>query len=287
MKENSMTLTKLHTIANYEEELANFIEANEGNRVYVHTDGVGIPTIGSGYALIEKNQNHNWRSDFTKAKISFSRAQGEALDSLLNSANQILASSSSIEAKENEVRKLVKAYNKTPNAMNISGHIGDLFMAVKSVYEKRVESRIGAKAYKALANTKELVALVDLAYNVGIGDKLAYAIQNNNRAEAWFEIRYNTNGGASYRTVGAGIAKRRISQSDQFGLYPMDADEDDYKQVMRMYTAHKDKIYSVEHDSYKPSLNNETIGSVYSGRTIDLEISKAKEYLAASSAKTR
>ena len=45
-----MALTGLHT-TDYETALKAFITSKEGSKTKVHTDGVGVPTIGAGYAL--------------------------------------------------------------------------------------------------------------------------------------------------------------------------------------------------------------------------------------------
>lgn len=86
--------------------------------------------------------------------------------------------------------------------------------------------------------TKERAALVSLAYNnpnlLGMG--LGNAILDGNRAEAWYQIRYQSNGGSS---VGQGIANRRYRESDMFGLYDnAPLGEAEARQVYRMYTAH-------------------------------------------------
>ena len=75
--------------------------------------------------------------------------------------------------------------------------------------------------YITLAKSLERVALVSLAYNSSglLGTNLKAAINANDRAEAWFEIRYNSNGGDSREKSGRGIARRRYIESEIFGLY--------------------------------------------------------------------
>ena len=97
-----------------------------------------------------------------------------------------------------------------------------------------------------------------------IGYNLLTALENDNRAEAWFEIRYNSNGGS---TRSRGIANRRYAESDLFGLYDSGSfTPDEAKEIMRMYTKHRPAIIEYEKD-YSPTF------------PITDEIWDAKDYL--------
>lgn len=112
------------------------------------------------------------------------------------------------------------------------------------------ESGLAAKT----VNTKERVALMSLYYNnpslIGKGPKSA--IKNGNRAEAWFEIRYGTNSGSS---KGWGIAKRRVAESNMFGLFSNSGTakqmEKEYRDVYVMYNDNKSEIVVYENSSDK------------------------------------
>jgi VCBS repeat-containing protein len=97
-------------------------------------------------------------------------------------------------------------------------------------------------------DTREYKALMSLYFNGPslIGPNLRAALVAGDRAEAWFEIRYNSNAGAE--NVRAGTAKRRYWESEVFGLYdsapavtPQAA-----RQVYRMFTLHRDEIKTYE-----------------------------------------
>jgi len=142
-------------------------------------------------------------------------------------------------------------------------------------------------------NTKEYVVLMSLYYNqqasnplIGPNTKLMRALQQDNRAEAWYEIRYHSNGGAS---AGAGIANRRIEESNRFSLYDnagLGVGEAEAKAVLRMYTTHRDAILdyesrfstqfaaSVTYTIQFQLIGAETtlIGTYAHGRTIDGEV---------------
>lgn len=98
------------------------------------------------------------------------------------------------------------------------------------------------------ASSKELIALASMTWNGGVGllgGKLRAAVRAGNRAEAWFEIRYGTNGGDS---KGPGIAKRRYVESQLFGLYdnPSSVSIDEAKKTFAMLLKHRSEILSYE-----------------------------------------
>lgn len=94
-----------------------------------------------------------------------------------------------------------------------------------------------------------MVAIASMAYNVpgSIGPGLTRALQNNDRAEAWFEIRYNTNSADQSASIRGGIANRRYRESDQFGLYnDGTVTENEAKGIYRMLTRHREHIFLYE-----------------------------------------
>jgi GH24 family phage-related lysozyme (muramidase) len=96
------------------------------------------------------------------------------------------------------------------------------------------------------SNSNEFVALASLFYNREdlIGSNLLAALKAGGRAEAWYEIRYQSNGGQSRSP---GIANRRYRESDQFGLYdPGPITDSIAKNVMATYTLHGDVIRNYE-----------------------------------------
>ncbi|MDA8338467.1 MAG: hypothetical protein M0Z70_04110 [Nitrospiraceae bacterium] len=111
--------------------------------------------------------------------------------------------------------------------------------------------------YSIVPRGNERIALLSLVYNnvIGFSDsaqtkpkspKLLDALKNGNRAEAWFEIRYNSNKPGT--GLEDGIAKRRYYESQLFGLYnnPQSVDAEEAKQTYSMLQLHRDKIYSYE-----------------------------------------
>jgi Ca2+-binding RTX toxin-like protein len=79
-----------------------------------------------------------------------------------------------------------------------------------------------------------------------LGGGLTTALLNNNRAEAWYEIRYGSNGDRQN-------ADRRYVEANEFWLYDATITVDSAKEVMRMYTVHKAAIIAYE-NTYSPAL---------------------------------
>ncbi|MFM6407270.1 MAG: hypothetical protein ACKPGT_22395, partial [Microcystis sp.] len=110
----------------------------------------------------------------------------------------------------------------------------------------------------------ERATLVSLAFNAPtlVGTGLRTAINAGDRAEAWFEIRYNSNGGTSRSR---GIAKRRYIESETFGLYsqstpPPDFQptEEDSLKIFRMFNKHERRINHEENEFGAGGTNDAT-----------------------------
>ena len=117
-------------------------------------------------------------------------------------------------------------------------HASDLLELAVNRFEDIVTARLAVFG-EIMANSRERAALVSMAYNGGVGllgPNLMGAIRDGNRAVAWYEIRYGSNGGDSEC---AGLAKRRYYESQLFGLYGSGVTEDtiteeDTKKIYRM-----------------------------------------------------
>ncbi|NLN00010.1 MAG: hypothetical protein GX170_08355, partial [Campylobacteraceae bacterium] len=259
----------LTTTANYESDLAEFIRNNEGFEPKVYLDSKGVVTIGIGYAL---NKDINTIvADFTKAGIPLTEAQRTELGELIKD----LGTTS---------QDKVDAFNASTNTITLSETDGkNLFIAIKGQYENEVKNKLGTTLYNSMANTKELIALVDLAYNSPslIGPNLVDAIQTGNRVAAWYEIRYNSNKERSY-----GLQNRRAKESDMFGLYGGGANtpsnNNEAKQVIRFLEAKRETIAAylgqipnvdiLDLDSSLSSAKALLITNYAQGKTIDGDI---------------
>ena len=152
--------------------------------------------------------------------------------------------------------------NNTAAQEEMKTHLKDLVMTedqMNTVFEKLIEEyEERVTKFVSLDQSYERVILFSFAYNSRklLGDKLKAALQDGgdtpeerarSRAEAWYEIRYNS--GRDYR--------RRIIESEVFGLYE-DANNvspEEAKAVYEVYTRHNregdgknDKFMNVDWD---------------------------------------
>jgi Ca2+-binding RTX toxin-like protein len=116
-------------------------------------------------------------------------------------------------------------------------------------YENRVNRWLAG-----IPNSSERVALLSLAYNGGLGANLKAYIDSGDRAEAWYEIRYQTNGGPIDSRPA--VANRRYVESESFGLFSDHSPtqlstQPEAHQAAVMYGLHRDTILAYE-ENYSP-----------------------------------
>ena len=98
--------------------------------------------------------------------------------------------------------------------------------------------------------SEERVALVSVTYNRGPGSILRHplmdAIRNGDRAEAWYQLRYECWG--TERPAEPGLRKRRFAEAQIFGLYddPARVSADEARHVYDTYQKHRPEIDRVE-----------------------------------------
>lgn len=96
--------------------------------------------------------------------------------------------------------------------------------------------------------SREKAAAVSVVYNRGVGsynrnmEPFRDAVEAGDRAEAWFELRYNSWG--SHAPSEGGLRKRRYMEAQLFGLYddPANVSADDARDVYRSFQLHRDRI---------------------------------------------
>lgn len=102
----------------------------------------------------------------------------------------------------------------------------------------------------------ERAVVVSLTYNRGDGRMAThmqgfnYAIADGDRAEAWYQIRYNSKGTNDSPGAQLGLRARRNMESEIFGLYndPLNVSTDEARSVYRMFQLHRDDILKNERD---------------------------------------
>lgn len=252
-------MIRFRTDSDFSGNAFNVIKAAESFQPNIYSDSEKIPTTGYGYALIFKRtttrggqrvttftRSGNVVNDFASIGITITQEQLEILRLIAIdlTASNTTAAEQKIAQLDAQIRDISEPEAKTLFNFTFQRALDD----VKAAFKKTLGNTKGDALYIQMAGTTELIALVDMAFNGGvglIGPKLSGALQNGNRAEAWFEIRYDSNNGSS-RSVG--LAKRRYYEAELFGLFD-DRNSvlpDEAKQVYRMLQLHRADIFRYE-----------------------------------------
>ena len=120
-----------------------------------------------------------------------------------------------------------------------------------NIPQSRERAVLFSLAFNTKLSTKPVIPENQTLFPSGLGPSLRRAIISSNRAEAWYEIRYNTNKNAISATPPAdaeGIAKRRYYESEVFNLYddPASFSQEAAKDVYRMFSGHRSRILQYE-----------------------------------------
>ena len=173
------------------------ITGSEGLSTTVENIGDGKATIGYGYTFNRSDNAAIWR---------------EAGITLSEQDRRLLATVDA--AADGDRTRLALGFSKS-----MSGAEGDdLFRATVRRYNGPADSL-------DMPNSDERIALVSLAYNRGVGNvsnhPVMQAIRDGDRAEAWFQIRYNCWGSDSLDhqypdrlSNEGGLRKRRFAEAE-------------------------------------------------------------------------
>ncbi|MEO7861010.1 MAG: hypothetical protein ABIU05_11285 [Nitrospirales bacterium] len=215
----------------YADLLVNQISSAEGPAPNVYQKPGDHTTIGYGYTFVRSNNLQLWQN----AGITLTSSEVTLLQS--------------IDAAPTDAQRDSLALQFTRTITQ-----GEAIVLLRQTYPE----------YEGPANalgmpfSEERAAFVSLTYNRGVGtvntkmQAFFAAIGNQDRAEAWYQIRYNSNGRINDPdlTQGAnGIANRRIAESNLFSLYDnpgQGVGEAEAKEVLRMYTTHRTDIQTYE-----------------------------------------
>jgi Ca2+-binding RTX toxin-like protein len=259
------------TIGGFDVYVRGQIIGSEGFSKTTYWDSVhGIPTIAYGFALIEYNG-----SLATGHQYSVRSDLADAFDDIFNITSTQTNFLASLVSTLND-GDLTQAHSDFTDAMSSGGALAGLSVTAPqaqalftfaldenlatvsgndtSVYDTTIGS-IFSDFENTHANSKELAALDSIAYNGPglIGPGLANALDDDDRAQAWYEILYN-----SGNTDNAGLMNRHIAEANLFGLTNNGAaPEDVLHELNTLFNgvsyAEVD-IYSFikSHDSYAP-----------------------------------
>lgn len=251
-----------NTIADHDDyaaERSALLMLLEGATSKPYVDIVGVPTIGIGFSL---------RANLDKVLLAmvgedhYSVKLLAKLDAVVDKTYSYGSSATLISALD----KVMAAWNKSVDsdvpktfAFSSDAQIADALDLISPTYDSYVDNWLSG-----IPDSDERMALFSLAYNNPslLGSGLKAAIEEGDRAEAWFQIRYYSNGGAS---AGQGIANRRYVEADLFGLYDTDgkAKFAEAVQTGQMLAEWHEKILS-----YEAAYDPDTAASVKGVETI-------------------
>lgn len=232
------------------------IRGSEGFKGYIYPDTAKVPTIGYGYAMLIKNKKREYEvsntleADFVSINITLSQSQKNLLRDISDDLNRhnTTAAATKIATLDAQIRDISATEAQT--LFNLT------FDRAKSTVTTALKRHLGAINGALLAaemtGSTEMIALVDMAFNGGfdlIGPGLSKALWNDDRAEAWYQIRHDSNA-EGWREIkgnlpmnsqgGAGLAKRRYIEAQMFGLYEAstaapDEREAEFLDIYRMF----------------------------------------------------
>jgi GH24 family phage-related lysozyme (muramidase) len=260
--EKERRMLKWNTIADHDDyasERSALLTLLESATFKPYVDIVGVPTIGIGFSLrtnLDKVLLAMVGEDHYSAKLL------AKLDAVVDKTYAYGSSATLVSGLD----KVMAAWSKTVDAdiprhfaFSNDGQVADALDLIAPAYDGAVD-----KWLSGIPESDERMALFSLAYNNPrlLGPGLKAAIEEGDRAEAWFQIRYYSNGGAS---AGQGIANRRYVEADLFGLYDKDgkASFPEAVQTGQMLAEWHEKILS-----YEARYNPETAASVKGVGTI-------------------
>jgi GH24 family phage-related lysozyme (muramidase) len=211
----------------YARRAAELISSFEGFEPRPYPDRDGMATIGFGYTFNRNNNVELW----DRAGIALSDAERQQLAAIDRApANQktVLGLAFGVQITREESRNLLER----ASLPEYEGPADDLNMPY----------------------SKERVALVSVTYNrnpervrthmQGFTD----AVTDGDRAEAWYQLRYNSKGTNNDPDVQLGIRARRNMESQVFGLYddPLNVTAEEARSTYRMFQLHRDDILASE-----------------------------------------
>lgn len=213
----------------YRRRASIMIQNFEGFRRGVYDAGDRMATIGFGCTLNRNNNVALW--DQAGVQLSQDeRRQLAAIDAAPANQKTALGLAFTGQITREEARSLLE---------NVS----------LSRYETHAD-RLN------LPNSDERAVVTSLTYNRGDGRMQTHmagfndAIADGDRAEAWYQVRYNSRGTNNDPQVELGLRARRNMEAQIFGLYddPQNVTSEEARSVYRMFQLHRDHIQQSERD---------------------------------------
>ena len=219
-------------VSNFKDELRDTLKDAEDFIYELYYDTNKIATIGCGFNVTLKDILQK----VCDKKYSNPKMNEKEFTGLLNAINGV-----KVKTKEN-LRSEVSEYLdsiKTEDGKSAKfgefnlddKQIGDILPEVVEIFRDGLNKKLAytsigpqeSKIDKYSIGSKEYIALMSMTYNNPslVGNGLKAHLRAKNRFGAWYEIRYKSNADNEI-----GIAKRRFIESNEFGLFESDANNE-------------------------------------------------------------
>ncbi len=200
-----MPLTNLHIIATHQSYVLSRdlnIKLAEDKELLAGTDLSGL---GPQEDIPANSANIGYGIDFRKNTPTDIQTwyQQAGLSAFLTPADLVLLTTYQANPINANRQALINSFTHLPD----ESAAARLLAAAVDARETQLNTRLGF----VLPESNERAALMSMLYNGGsgiIGSSLVNALQTDNRAEAWYQIRYNSNNGETRNTA---EGKKKVS----------------------------------------------------------------------------
>lgn len=195
----------------YSSARADLLVLLEGSTMTPYVDSVGDPTIGIGFNLVYNLE------PVLRVMIGKKNWSDTLLERLTAEVEKSYSPNTSSAVQAN-LDRVMKAWHDKQNPsvpesfkFRNEAQIARALDALAPYYDGRIDDWLAG-----IPDSREREALFSLCWNAPslLGPKLKAAIESGDRAEAWYEIRYNSNGNGI-----SGLANRRYVEAETFGLF--------------------------------------------------------------------
>jgi GH24 family phage-related lysozyme (muramidase) len=195
----------------YSSERADLLVLLEGSTLTPYVDTVGDPTIGIGFNLVYNLE------PVLRVIVGAKNWSDTLLERLADEVEKSYSPDTSSAVQAN-LDRVMKVWHDTRNAavpesfkFKNEAQVTKALNALAPDYDGRIDDWLAG-----IPDSREREALFSLCWNGPslLGPKLKAAIEAGDRAEAWYEIRYNSNGNGI-----SGLANRRYVEAETFGLF--------------------------------------------------------------------
>lgn len=221
--------------SDFKNKLRDTLKDAEGFKHYLYYDTNKIATIGCGFNVTLKEMLKKVCDEiYSEPKMDEKEFIG-----LLNTINGVkLKTDENLVSKVSEYLDGIKTEDGKSakfGEFNLDDkQIGDILPEVVEIFRDGLNKKL---AYTSISpqeseinentiGSNEYIALMSMTYNNPslVGNGLKAHLRARNRFGAWYEIRYKSNGDNEI-----GIAKRRFIESNEFGLFESNANNNEVK----------------------------------------------------------